>query len=161
MVSCIMKSLIIYCSYSGNTEEIAQYIEQFLTKNDVEVNVFDITYKPEIFPTDQYDIVFLGTFTWDYGSVPEEMEDFLSLNNLEHENIAFFGSGDTQFGGGHMYCKAVEELVARLHSRWEGLKIEQSPRGVQEKSILTWVERVFHDVKTINKSENVRASFSE
>lgn len=142
----MMKCLIAYVTYSGNTEEIADLIEDELVKRQIEVDSYDVSYDQMDMDLEQYDLVFLGTFTWDYGSVPEEMVAFLHEVQLESNEVAVFGSGDTQFGGEDIYCRAVEALSAIYKSNWQGLKIEQSPRGSQEGLISKWLERVLADV---------------
>lgn len=155
-----MKYLIMYVTYSGNTEEIAEYIETYLRERKVDVTTVDVTNRLSIGEIGGYDIIFLGTFTWDYGLVPDEWEDFLANVSLSGERVAVFGSGDTQFGGLPLYCKAVDTLVDRFHSEWDGLKIEQSPRGAQERFIKQWLERVLEDDRVVNKGKNARATIS-
>src|SRR5690625_6608179 len=142
-----MKILIVYLSYSGNTEEIAQYIEGRLNEQDIETNLYEIGYGqlPDI---EQYDKILIGTFTWDHGSTPDEMKDFILEVGYKPSNIAVFGSGDTQFGGDDLFCRAVDKLVKFYNSRWSGLKIEQSPRGSQEEKVKIWVEGVIEHVKS-------------
>lgn len=142
-----MRCLIAYLSYSGNTEEIAQFIEEKLKNNGMQVDMHEIGIDPPIRDVGEYDYIFLGTFTWDMGSTPDEMKDFILEIGYKPNNIAVFGSGDTQFGGDALFCKAVDKLVTFYHSKWEGLKIEQSPRGHQEKYIENWLERVLADVQ--------------
>ncbi len=136
-----MKYLIAYLSYSGNTEEIAQYIEARLHYDGAEVDTYEIGYGmiPDV---SQYDKIFLGTFTWEYGYTPDEIKDFVSEVGYKPKNIAVFGSGDTQFGGDDLFCRAVDRLVTFYQSPWDGLKIEQSPRGYQERLIDQWLEGV-------------------
>src|SRR5699024_11055169 len=112
----------------------------------IEVDSYDVSDDQMDMDLEQYDLVFLVTFTWDYGSVPEEMVAFLHEVQLESNEVAVFGSGDTQFGGEDIYCRAVEALSAIYKSNWQGLKIEQSPRGSQEGLISKWLERVLADV---------------
>lgn len=136
-----MKTLIAYLSYSGNTEEIAVHLESYLQKVGCDVDMYEIGYG--VVPdTEQYDRIFLGTFTWDLGSTPDEMKDFVLDVGYKPDNVAVFGSGDTQFGGDDMFCRAVDKLAYFYNSRWSGLKIEQSPRGYQEKYIESWIEGV-------------------
>jgi len=142
-----MKCLIAYLSYSGNTEEIAQSIGEILHFHDMEVDLHEIGIDLPVENVSQYDYIFLGTFTWDKGSTPDEVKDFVLEIGYKPENIAVFGSGDTQFGGDALFCKAVDKLAAFYNSKWDGLKIEQSPRGHQEKYIENWVERVLAGVK--------------
>jgi len=141
-----MRILIAYLSYSGNTEEIAAHIAERLEKYDMAVDRLSIgiDYVPDV---SQYDYIFLGTFTWDLGSTPDEMKDFVLELGYKPPNVAVFGSGDTQFGGMEMFCRAVDKLATFYNSKWEGLKIEQSPRGSQEKLIDEWLERVLADVR--------------
>lgn len=156
-----MRSLILYVTYSGNTEEIAKLIEKTAKKKGFEVVCYDLFQQTKSFDFATYDVIFLGSFTWDYGEIPDELEDFLQGIELDHEQVAVFGSGDTQFGGDALYCKAVERLVRIFSSKWSGLKIEQSPRGSQEELVVDWAERVLDDVKTIDESKNVRTTLSE
>lgn len=156
-----MRSLILYVTYSGNTEEIAEIIEKTAKKKGFEVACYDLFQQTKSFDFATYDVIFLGSFTWDYGEIPDELEDFLHGIELDHEQVAVFGSGDTQFGGDALYCKAVERLVRIFSSKWSGLKIEQSPRGSQEEQVVDWAERVLDDVKTIDESQNVRTTLSE
>lgn len=154
-----MNCLIMYVTYSGNTEEIAEYIENYLCERKRNVTTVDVTGRLS-FDVGTYDLIFLGTFTWDYGAVPDELEDFLANVSLPRGRVAVFGSGDTQFGGLPLYCKAVDTLVERFDSEWQGLKIEQSPRGAQEKMITQWLERVLEYAGVVNESKNVRATIS-
>lgn len=95
-----------------------------------------------------YDYLFIGTFTWDMGSTPDEVKDFVLEIGYKPENVAVFGTGDTQFGGEDLFCRAVDKLVKFYNSKWEGLKIEQSPRGSQEQKIEAWLEGVLSDVRS-------------
>lgn len=141
-----MKILIAYLSYSGNTQEIAEIIEKVVRKDDVQVDKHRIEVDPLV-DVSEYDYIFLGTFTWDLGSTPDEVKDFVLDVGYKPENMAIFGSGDTQFGGEDLFCRAVDRLVKFYNSRWNGLKIEQSPRGSQEEAIEKWVEGVLQDVR--------------
>lgn len=143
-----MRALIAYLSYSGNTEEIAEIIEEKLVADGMEVEMHSIGIDPPIDPS-RYDYFFFGTFTWDVGSTPDEMKDFVLEVGYKPDNVAVFGSGDTQFGGDDLFCRAVDRLAKFYNSRWEGLKIEQSPRGSQEVLVEQWVEGVLHDVKSL------------
>lgn len=81
------------------------------------------------------------------GGTPDEVKDFVLEVGYKPNNIAVFGSGDTQFGGDAMFCGAVDKLVKFYESKWDGLKIEQSPRGSQEVLIDNWLEGVLEDVR--------------
>lgn len=142
-----MKALIAYASYSGNTEEVAEIIASKLKEDDVQVEINRIGIDAPIDP-EEFHYVFIGTFTWDMGSTPDEVKDFVLEIGYKPDNIAVFGTGDTQFGGDNLFCKAVDKLATFYHSRWNSLKIEQSPRGSQEKLVDQWIEGVLHDAKS-------------
>lgn len=140
-----LKTLIAYLSYSGNTEEVAEYIQKKLETRGAMVDKHRIGIDPPVHPSD-YDVVFIGTFTWENGSTPEEVKDFILEIGYKPNNIAVFGTGDTQFG---YFCGAVDRLVKFYESPWAGLKIEQSPRGFQEILIDQWLKGVLQHVRSI------------
>lgn len=143
-----MKALIAYLSYSGNTKETAELIADRLLDEDFLVDMHRIEMDPPI-DAHVYDFLFFGTFTWDQGCTPDEVKDFVLEIGYKPENVAVFGTGETQFGGDELFCKAADKLAGFYHSKWPALKIEQSPRGYQEKIIEQWVEGVLHDVKSL------------
>lgn len=147
VVEKYMKALVAYLSFSGNTEEIADMISDHLIMEGIQVDRHQIGLDAPI-DTHGYDFIFLGTFTWDMGSTPDEMKDFVLEVGYKPENIAVFGSGDTQFGGDDLFCRAVDKLSTFYHSNWPGLKIEQSPRGQQENLVESWLEGVLQDAKS-------------
>lgn len=136
-----MKALIAYLSYSGNTEEVAERIEQILEDTDYTVDMHEIGIDPPIEAAD-YDMIFIGTFTWEYGETPDEVKDFVLEVGYKPDNVYVFGTGDTQFGGKEIYCIAAEKLAYFYHSTEPALKIEQSPRGSQENMIDDWMKGV-------------------
>ncbi|MFD1039086.1 flavodoxin [Virgibacillus byunsanensis] len=143
-----MKILLAYLSYSGNTTEVAEIIERKLTEDRCTIVRHRIGIDRPVNAA-VYDYIFLGTFTWDKGQTPDEVKDFVLEVGYKPRNVAVFGTGDTQFGGDALFCKAVDKLETFYQSRWTGLKIEQSPRGSQEQLVEKWVEGVFHDAKTL------------
>ena len=142
------KAIICYLSYSGNTEEIAELIEAKLINNEIAVDMYEIGIDPPI-DLANYDFVFLGTFTWDHGSTPDEIKDFVLEVGYKPKNVSVFGSGDTQFGGDELFCRAVDRLAKFYESEMPPLKIEQSPRGSQEDRVNSWLEGVLFDVTYI------------
>lgn len=151
-----MKAIICYLSYSGNTEEIAELLQNQLENSEYQVEIYCIGIG--VLPDLQlYDLVFLGTFTWDQGSIPDEMKEFLREIGYRPENSYIFGSGDTQFGGDELFCAAVDKLVCYCNSPFQGLKIEQSPRGSQEEIVTKWLEGVLNHAK----GKNIRTKKSK
>lgn len=141
-----LNCLITYYTYSGNTEEVAEIIRDTLEGNGSKVTMNIMGIGQQVNPED-YDIVFFGAFTWGYGRVPDEIKDFISEVGYKPDNMAIFGTGDTQFGGDEMFCMAVDKLVNFYHSKWEGLKIEQSPRGMQEVLVERWTKSIIRDIR--------------
>ena len=146
-----MKAIICYLSYSGNTEEVAELIKGQLVDSGYVVDMYMIGFGtvPDL---STYDKLFFGTFTWDKGSTPDEMKDFAREIGYKPDNVYVFGSGDTQFGGDDLFCGAVDKLWKFFNSTYEGLKIEQSPRGSQEKIVTKWLEGVLEH----GESKNIR-----
>lgn len=142
------KALIAYLTYSGNTEEVAEILQEVALKHNIDVDMHEIGIDPPVQP-ELYDYIFLGSFTWEEGSTPEEVKDFVLEIGYKPDNVAVFGTGDTQFGGDDYFCSAAVKLARFYQSPWDVLKIEQSPRGSQEKIVKQWMEGV---LKTNGKS---------
>src|SRR5699024_2863766 len=107
------------------------------TPDEVKDFILEVGYKPDkvavLGTGDIYEIGFgivpnvreddflcIGSFTWDYGGTPDEVKDFILEVGYKPENVAVFGTGDTQFGGDELYCLAVDKLVRFYQSKWPG-----------------------------------------
>ncbi|MDN4606137.1 flavodoxin [Sporosarcina highlanderae] len=134
--------LIAYASWSGNTEEVAEIVEETLLSEGMDVTVYRIGIGPMPDPW-EFDAIIIGSFTWDKGSTPDEVKDFVADVGYKPENVYVFGTGDTQFGGDDLFCGAAVKLARFYGSTYEPLKIEQSPRGTQEKKVIEWSKGVF------------------
>ena len=143
-----MKALVTYLSYSGNTEEVAELITEKCHEMNIAVEMEHMELIKDVKP-DDYDVIFLGTFTWARGSVPAEVKDWILEIGYKPENIAVFGTGDTQFGGDELFCAAVDKLVTFYNSPWKGLKIEQSPRGSQEEKAEEKAQLKFYEGRLV------------
>lgn len=133
--------LIAYASWSGNTEEVAQIVEETLLAEGMDVAVHRIGIGPMPDPR-RFDAMIIGSFTWDKGSTPDEVKDFVADVGYKPRNVYVFGTGDTQFGGDDLFCHAVVKLARFYESAIDPLKIEQSPRGTQEKKVIEWSKGV-------------------
>ncbi|CDQ38164.1 MULTISPECIES: flavodoxin [Virgibacillus] len=142
-----LRALVAYLTYSGNTQEVARLIEGQLRYRGIETGMHRIGIDPPVNPSN-YDIVFIGLFTWEKGSTPDEVKEFVLEIGYKPDNVAVFGTGDTQFGGDDLFCKAVDKLAKFYESNWSGLKIEQSPRGSQEQKVKDWLEGVLQHVES-------------
>ncbi|MBE2974477.1 flavodoxin [Priestia megaterium] len=125
--------LLAYASMSGNTEAIADLIEEELVKHRLHVK------RAEVYDIDASDLVsaesiIFGAYTWGDGELPD---DFLDLYDemddidLSQKQMAVFGSGDSSYD---VFCGAVDLIEEKIKRRngniaVPGLKIELSPFG--------------------------------
>ncbi len=143
MVSVLIeKALVAYASLSGNTEEVAHIIGDELAKFGISVDYYRIWEGGNTPIPSDYDAMFIGTYTWDLGVTPDEIKDFVADIGYKPDPVYVFGTGDTQFGGDELFCKAADKLAKFYDSPIEPLKIEQSPRGTQEAEVRRWVRSV-------------------
>lgn len=133
--------LIAYASWSGNTAETAELIEQTLVAGGASVKMHRIGTGP-VPDYREFDAMIVGSFTWDQGSTPDEVKDFVLDVGAKPDHVYVFGTGDTQFGGDELFCNAAVKLARFYNSAFEPLKIEQSPRGAQEIRVTAWAEGV-------------------
>lgn len=134
------KALVAYATMSGNTAEVADIIRDELGNAGISSIGYDVNGvdKP---PTD-FDALFIGTYTWDHGTTPDEVKDFAADLGYKPGTVYVFGTGDTQFGGDELFCKAADKLARFYNSPVDPLKIEQSPRGSQEKKVRDWAQYI-------------------
>src|SRR5699024_12714712 len=109
------KAIICYLSYSGNTEEIAEIIEMALIEDNVDIDMHEIGIDPPV-NLEKYDFIFIGTFTWDYGSTHDEVKDFVLEIGYKPDIIAVFGSVDLQIGGYELFYRAVDHTALLCES---------------------------------------------
>ena len=144
------KALIIYISYSGNTKEVAELIrDEIQDEYEVDMNRICGDYPPLKEEYLLYDIVIFGSFTWGKGEVPLDVKNTIAEIGVKHPFTYVFGTGDTQFGGDDLFCMAADKLAVFFNSPLYPLKIEQSPRGSQEKLVKEWsnlVKRSYKDI---------------
>lgn len=138
--------LIVYASWSGNTQEVAEMIEETLVAENIAVTTFRIGGGVIPNPRD-FDAMLLGSFTWEQGSTPDEVKDFVADVGYKPDNVYVFGTGDTQFGGDALFCHAAVKLARFYASPYEPLKIEQSPRGIQQEKVIEWSKGVIRNWK--------------
>lgn len=142
--------LIAYASWSGNTEEVAEKIRETLVDKGIAVTSYRIG--GGVIPDPrEFDAMIIGSFTWDRGSTPDEVKDFVADIGYKPTNVYVFGTGDTQFGGDTLFCSAAVKLACFYASDFPPLKIEQSPRGSQEIKILKWTEGVIKQWSHLNE----------
>lgn len=139
----MVRILICYLSFSGNTKEVAEIITDELQKNGHEVDTYRIGGGVGKIPSpSDYDCMLLGSFTWAKGATPVDVKDFVYELGYKPDHVFVFGTGDTQFGGDDLFCAAARKLAKFYHSAYEPLTIEQSPRGSQELIVRNWTKGV-------------------
>lgn len=126
------KIIMVYCSMTGNTEEMANAIAERIRETGKEVDVKDIMEISSASVLEQYEAIILGSYTWGDGALPDEFLDIydeMDEIDLTGKKAVVFGSGDTSYDH---FCAAVDILTEKLEERgaevmMEGLKIEMSP----------------------------------
>lgn len=100
---------IIYGSLTGNTEEIADIVCEALENLNVEVEIDECTQTDAVDFNDA-DICIVAAYTYDEGTIPEEMLDlYEDLQELDLSGKIFgvCGSGDTFY---EHYATAVDKF---------------------------------------------------
>lgn len=130
------KVLLVFATMSGNTEEIADLIQEGIESEGLEVVKKEID-EVAADQMENFDSIILGAYTWGDGELPDEFEEFydeMDDVNLEGKNFAVFGSGDTMYP---IFCGAVDVLEEKIKEKngnllLEGLKIELSPEDDED-----------------------------
>jgi flavodoxin I len=100
---------LFFGSDEGNTERVAQLIQDRLGHDKVEV--YDIADVTQLEFAD-YQQIILGIPTWDFGQIQSDWEDFWEdINQVDFtgKTVAMFGLGD-QFGYGDYFLDAMGML---------------------------------------------------
>lgn len=100
---------IVYASLTGNTEEIADIVAETLENEGLEVEINECT---QVDADDfmDADICIIGTYTYDEGSLPDDIIDLyeeLKTLDLSGKLYGVVGSGDTFY---EMFCSAVDDF---------------------------------------------------
>lgn len=102
------KILILHTSLTGNTEQIAYILKTQLDDGRFDITTKDIGYENiEVDELKDFDGILVGTYTYDDGNLPYEIEDFhdeLDHVDLTDKIVGVFGSGDRSYS---FFCNAV------------------------------------------------------
>ncbi|HLQ96941.1 MAG TPA: flavodoxin domain-containing protein [Pseudogracilibacillus sp.] len=120
------KILMTYASQTGNTEVITDIIAHYLEelKHEVTVKSFDFD-MIDVDAINEYDALLVGTYTWDDGELPYEVEDFyidIEELNLDKLIAAAYGSADSFYD---TYGGAIE--LVHDHLKYLGAKVIGEP----------------------------------
>lgn len=125
-----MKAAIIYTSITGNTDVLAEQVYKEMHTSGISAELIAI----DDFHYDtltNYDIVLVGTYTWDNGEIPLEMEELFSAfetQQVKHIRTGIFGTGDSFYP---YYCGAVDLFRDMLYVHTNltvTLKVELMPQ---------------------------------
>lgn len=128
----VQNILMIYASMSGNTEAMADAIEEGVKEAGGKLTVMDILEVSSASILEQYDGILLVSYTWGDGELPDEFLDIyeeMEELNLMGKKAAVFGSCDSSYPH---YGAAVDILMECLKERGaevvlDGLKVELTP----------------------------------
>jgi flavodoxin I len=107
---------IFYGSSTGNTEMVAEKLQQLLTPEVADLHNVDAAQEEDI---EKYDCLILGTPTWGIGDMQDDMEDFIEIlekADLKAKKIALFGLGD-QDTYPESFADGIGALYEKLKSR--------------------------------------------
>ncbi|MFC3041546.1 flavodoxin [Virgibacillus xinjiangensis] len=151
--------LMLYASNTGNTEQVMEIIKDFLQSKQYDIVVKSFEFDPidekEVLA---YDAVLIGTYTWDDGELPYEVEDF--YEDIEEVDIngvvmGVFGSADSfydTYGGAvDLMADRLEALGAEVLS--QRLKVDLEPDKEDEKSCRMFAEAMME--KILQKSHPI------
>ena len=163
---------IFFGSDTGNTEKVAQQIQQQLGSENADLYDIAKSTKEDI---EKYDFLFLGIPTWYYGESQCDWDDFFpTLEQVDFTGklVAIFGCGD-QEDYAEYFCDAmgtmrdiVEPKGAKIVGNWSsesyhfesskgliddahfvGLAIDEDRQPeLTDERIQTWVEQVKHEM---------------
>lgn len=144
--------LLAFFSYSGNTAEAAEYIQEITGADMVEIemlnpyrgNIYEVTQldlmqgiHPELTTRlenmDQYDLILLGYPTW-WATMPMPVYTFLESYDFTGKTIVSFSSH-----GGTMFGDSVSDLCKTVPGAYVGLAYEFNYSGWDEREIADWL----------------------
>jgi len=125
------KTLLLYGSSTGNTEELSQYVAEGLQEGGrLELTVARANgFRPETLA--EYNCILMGCSTWYNGALQDDFQRFLDAAadvSLAGKQAAAFGPGDSRFSH---FCEAVDLIEQRLraqgaHLICDSLKVDGS-----------------------------------
>ncbi len=100
--------LLVFGTDTGNTEEVAEKIQEQFSESGQVVEIIDVT-DCSADRISEADMCIFGIPTWDFGGIQADWEDFkeeLEAAELGGKKVALYGLGD-QFGYGDFFIDAV------------------------------------------------------
>jgi len=146
--------LMVYASSTGNTElitdELSDHFKQLGHTVEIKAFYFDAI---DIDQLSQYSAIVVGTYTWDDGDLPYEVEDFyidLEIAPIKGLPFAVYGAADScydTFGAAiDLVAERAEEFGADVSEN--RLKIDLLPSKDDEIRLQQFAQEVSEKVKT-------------
>ncbi len=107
--------IVVFGSTTGNTETLANSVEEGLKEGLVDVTVKNVT-QTDVEELGSYDSIILGSSTWGLGELQDDFVPFyekLAKVTLPGKKAAVFGPGDEESFPDN-FCAAVDMLAERL-----------------------------------------------
>ncbi|KAB8128305.1 flavodoxin [Gracilibacillus oryzae] len=147
-----MKAAIIYTSITGNTSLLAEVIHDNMEAKGIETDLIPVD-EFQNHDLYDYDIVTVGTYSWDNGEIPLEMEDVyeaFETENVKHLSTGVFGTGDSFYP---YFCGAVDLFRDMLfvHTNLAvTLKVELTPQDEDIAKCEKFCDRLIHQVAVMS-----------
>ncbi len=146
-----MKTLILYGSTTGNTEQLAATLKDCLSTRELKAELKEVVeVNSELIK--EHELLLLGSSTWGEGELQEDFEEFyegLENYSFQGKRFAVFGPGDEE-GYPDTFCAAVDILEEKLSDLGatkviDGLKIDENAN--EEKLLHDWADRLLDEIK--------------
>ncbi|SEO66248.1 flavodoxin I [Amphibacillus marinus] len=139
-----MKVAIIYSSITGNTGLLAESLYQQLIDQHIAVDLLTVD-QVHYSQLTNYDAIAIGTYTWDNGDLPPEMDQLfceIEERDLAHVSTGIFGTGDSFYP---YFCGAVDLFRDMLYVHTQlavTLKVELVPQSGDLDKLSTFCNRL-------------------
>jgi flavodoxin short chain len=145
------KTLLIYGSLTGNTENISHKIQALCQEKGKEIEVKNVMDAKVEDLTGSYECLVLASSTWDDGQPQTDFNDFIEKvvqvkPNLATKQIAIVGCGDSNYIHFCEATKVIEKIFVNDlggHKIIETLCIDGYPETESNQTLLKrWVEKL-------------------
>ncbi|MDR2082434.1 MAG: flavodoxin [Candidatus Ancillula trichonymphae] len=103
------KAKVVYASLTGNTEEVAELLGDYLIEAGVDTKVLSVD-DAHVSDFADVDATIVATYTYGDGDLPGEIVEFydkLAGVNLDGKVYGVVGTGDTSY---ELFCKSVDDF---------------------------------------------------
>jgi flavodoxin I len=148
-----MKTLILYGSTTGNTEQLAATLKDHLSTGGLKAELKEVVEVTDEL-IKEHELLLLGSSTWGEGELQEDFEEFyegMGEYDFQGKRFAVFGSGDEECYP-DTFCAAVgiiEEKLSDLGATRiiDGLKIDENDAD-EEKLLHNWADQLLDEANS-------------